>query len=59
MFEGGQDAKLRAGDAARIISAVIARLDRVSQYSEVPMMETISRGVLDTSPSPGMTGVAV
>ncbi|BAM86259.1 hypothetical protein S58_02400 [Bradyrhizobium oligotrophicum S58] len=35
--------------------AVIARLDRAIQYSETPVIEWMSRGVLDAPPSRGMT----
>jgi len=34
---------------------VIARLDRAIQYSETPVMESKSRGVLDTPLSRSMT----
>jgi hypothetical protein len=32
---------------------------RVIQYSELPMIESISRGVLDTPPARGMTALLV
>jgi hypothetical protein len=39
------------------LSAVIARLDRATQYSEASVMEPRSRGVLDTPHARGMTVV--
>jgi len=36
------------------LSAVIARLDRATQYSEASVMEPRSRGVLDTPHARGM-----
>ena len=59
-FQDGQrNAKLRAHRAARRLPAVIVREGGRSSIPETFMIESISRGVLDTPPSRSMTTVGV
>ena len=53
-----RDPLARNDDTRTTPSAVIARLDRATQYSEAPVMESKGRGVLDTPLEP-VIGLAV
>jgi hypothetical protein len=49
------NAKACREDERATLSAVIARLDRATQYSEASVIEPRSRGLLDTPHARGMT----